>query len=315
MSREQRSRSSPALLLLGCALAARCADPARSSPLSQAHCISEWGFDFRTEVRRGSGSLPALALPSNSPPSCPGPPACLPCDHHHPLRLESECPGVRSNCVSRPCTPCGALPPLRYRHLYPPPHHPPPLLQYRHLYRVREALPDVPFMALTATATPKVCPPAGSLVGHAAWVQAKPASLPALPRADCAAALSAGRPPPLPCRALPVCQTCCSPIPGLLLLPPVAMCHRCGTILWPTCASSPMPASEPCLPAWGGAAAALMGLLCFASAAAAAAVSVWGSSSGDAAAESGSLLCAWSLGAPQVPYMCRRCWPRACFSL
>lgn len=31
-----------------------------------------------------------------------------------------------------------------------------PPLQYRHLYKVREALPDVPFMALTATATPKV---------------------------------------------------------------------------------------------------------------------------------------------------------------
>lgn len=29
-------------------------------------------------------------------------------------------------------------------------------LQYRHLYRLREALPDVPFLALTATATPKV---------------------------------------------------------------------------------------------------------------------------------------------------------------
>lgn len=33
-----------------------------------------------------------------------------------------------------------------------------PPLQYRHLYKVREALPDVPFMALTATATPKVRP-------------------------------------------------------------------------------------------------------------------------------------------------------------
>jgi hypothetical protein len=32
-------------------------------------------------------------------------------------------------------------------------------LQYRHLYKLREALPDVPFMALTATATPKVPPP------------------------------------------------------------------------------------------------------------------------------------------------------------
>ena len=28
--------------------------------------------------------------------------------------------------------------------------------EYRHLYKLREALPEVPFMALTATATPKV---------------------------------------------------------------------------------------------------------------------------------------------------------------
>lgn len=37
--------------------------------------------------------------------------------------------------------------------------HPPASLvpnQYRHLHRLREALHDVPFMALTATATPKV---------------------------------------------------------------------------------------------------------------------------------------------------------------
>lgn len=36
--------------------------------------------------------------------------------------------------------------------------------QYRHLYRLREALHDVPFLALTATATPKVL--CGLGLGH-----------------------------------------------------------------------------------------------------------------------------------------------------
>lgn len=81
--------------------------------VDEAHCISEWGFDFRTEVGTHAGLRRYKSGSGGLPP-------CL--------------------AAARPRSiPCCASP-----------------LQYRFLYRLREALPDVPFLALTATATPKV---------------------------------------------------------------------------------------------------------------------------------------------------------------
>lgn len=91
--------------------------------------------------------------------------------------------------------------------------------EYRHLYKLREALPEVPFMALTATATPKVS--GASRCWSETWVGCQAGQAPFLP-------------------PLVEWHTCLLIEASRLLL----LATRCETILPPTYASSPTRASE-----------------------------------------------------------------------
>lgn len=101
----------------------------------------------------------------------------------------------------------------------------PHAVQYRHLYKLREALPEVPFIALTATATPKVGCGFRVLAGHLygiIWKHQTGDSRWKQPGGSTFAVAQVG--------------------PNLPLWAPSA--RRCEMTSLPTCASSPTPASE-----------------------------------------------------------------------
>lgn len=105
--------------------------------------------------------------------------------------------------------------------------------EYRHLYRLREALPDVPFLALTATATPKV-----------GWVAEGSNSVGLLQAGPRTCASMRGRWEQVaehwPARTPTIHQPTIRPHPN-----PITV-NRCATTSLATCASSPIRASE-----WG----------------------------------------------------------------